>query len=131
MHCRGRGCCFSQNRSCEDKLHAELTTVLDGRTPKMEDLPNLRYVNNVISESMRLYPPAWGMARVAIEDVEIGGYPIPKGCGVSLAQWSVHRDARWFDAPLEFRPERWEGDFETAAPVCIFPVWRRPSPVHR
>jgi cytochrome P450 len=101
---------LSQNRSCEDKLHAELTTVLDGRTPKMEDLPNLRYVNNVISESMRLYPPAWGMARVAIEDVEIGGYPIPKGCGVSLAQWSVHRDARWFDAPLEFRPERWEGD---------------------
>jgi cytochrome P450 len=101
---------LSQNPSCEEKLHAELTTVLDGRTPKMEDLPKLRYVSNVISESMRLYPPAWGMARVAVEDVEIGGYPIPTGCGVSLAQWSVHRDARWFDAPLEFRPERWERD---------------------
>jgi len=101
---------LAQNPACEEKLHAELATVLGGRTPKMEGLPNLRYVSNVISESMRLYPPAWGMARVAIEDVEIGGYPIPEGCGVSLAQWSVHRDARWFDSPLEFRPERWEGD---------------------
>jgi cytochrome P450 len=101
---------LAQNPGCEEKLHAELATVLGGRTPTLEDLPNLRYVDHVISESMRLYPPAWGMARVAIEDVEIGGYPIPKGCGVSLAQWSVHRDARWFDSPLEFRPERWEGD---------------------
>jgi cytochrome P450 len=101
---------LSQNPACEEKLHAELATVLDGRTPTLDDLPNLRYASNVISESMRLYPPAWGMARVAIEDLEIGGYPIPKGCGVSLAQWSVHRDARWFDAPLEFHPERWEGD---------------------
>jgi cytochrome P450 len=101
---------LAQNPACEEKLHAELATVLGGRTPALEDLPNLRYVGHVISESMRLYPPAWGMARVAIEDLEIGGYPIPKGCGVSLAQWSVHRDARWFDSPLEFRPERWEGD---------------------
>ena len=101
---------LAQNPACEGKLHAELATVLGGRTPALEDLPNLRYVGHVISESMRLYPPAWGMARVAIEDMEIGGYPIPKGCGVSLAQWSVHRDARWFDSPLEFRPERWEGD---------------------
>src|SRR5438477_8427506 len=101
---------LAQNPACEGKLHAELATVLGGRTPALEDLPNLRYVGHVISESMRLYPPAWGMARVAIEDMEIGGYPIPEGFGVSLAQWSVHRDARWFDSPLEFRPERWEGD---------------------
>jgi len=101
---------LAQNPACEEKLQAELATLLGGRTPSLEDLPNLRYVGHVISESMRLYPPAWGMARVAVEDVEIGGYPIPKGCGVSLAQWSVHRDARWFDSPLEFRPERWEGD---------------------
>ncbi len=71
---------------------------------------------------MRLYPPAWGMARVAIEDVEIGGYPIPKGCGVSLAQWVVHRDSRWFEAPEEFRPERWEGDLLKRLPrFAYFP----------
>jgi cytochrome P450 len=101
---------LAQNPTVESKLHEELDRVLAGRAPSVDDLPNLRYTGLVITESLRLYPPAWGMARVAIEDTEIAGYPIPKGCGVSLAQWVVHRDPRWFEAPLEFRPERWESD---------------------
>ncbi len=101
---------LAQNPQAEAKLHAELDAVLAGRSPTLEDLPKLRYTDHVISESMRLYPPAWGMARLAIEDAEIGGYRIPKGSGVSLSQWVVHRDSRWFEAPEEFRPERWEGD---------------------
>jgi cytochrome P450 len=113
---------LSQNPAVETKLHAELDAVLAGRTPSLDDLPKLRYTGHVITESMRLYPPAWGMARVAIEDVEIGGYSIPKGCGVSLAQWVVHRDPRWFDAPEEFCPERWEGDLMKRLPrFAYFP----------
>jgi cytochrome P450 len=113
---------LSQNPVAEAKLHTELDAVLGGRSPRLDDLPNLRYVGHVITESMRLYPPAWGMARLAIEDVEIGGYPIPKGCGVSLAQWIVHRDPRWFDAPNEFQPERWEGDLMKRLPrFAYFP----------
>ena len=50
------------------------------------------------------------MARLAVEDHEIAGYPVRKGMGVAMAQWVVHRDPRWYDAPQEFRPERWEGD---------------------
>jgi cytochrome P450 len=113
---------LTQNPAVEAKLHSELDAVLAGRAPTLDDLPNLRFTGNVITESMRLYPPAWGMARLAIEDAEIGGYPIPKGCGVSLAQWVVHRDPRWFDAPLEFRPERWEGDLLKRLPrFAYFP----------
>ena len=113
---------LAQNPSVETKLHEELDRVLGGRAPTVEDLANLRYTGQVITESMRLYPPAWGMARVAIEDTEIAGYPIPKGCGVSLAQWVVHRDPRWFDAPLEFRPERWESDLLKRLPrFAYFP----------
>jgi cytochrome P450 len=113
---------LAQNSEVEAKLHEELDRVLGGRAPNVEDMANLRYTNQVITESMRLYPPAWGMARVAIEDTEIAGYPIPKGCGVSLAQWVVHRDPRWFDAPLEFRPERWEGDLAKRLPrFAYFP----------
>jgi cytochrome P450 len=113
---------LAQNPAAEAKLHAELDTVLAGRAPSLEDLPNLRYTGHVITESMRLYPPAWGMARLAIEDAEIGGYPIPKGCGVSLAQWRVHRDPRWFDEPVVFRPERWEGDLLKRLPrFAYFP----------
>lgn len=113
---------LAQNPHVESKLHEELDRVLGARTPTLDDLPNLRYTSFVITESLRLYPPAWGMARVAIEDVEIAGYPIPKGCGVSLAQWVVHRDPRWFEAPLEFRPERWEGDLAKRLPrFAYFP----------
>jgi cytochrome P450 len=113
---------LAQNPHVESKLHEELDRVLGGRTPTLDDLPNLRYTGLVITESLRLYPPAWGMARVAIEDTEIAGYPIPKGCGVSLAQWVVHRDPRWFEAPLEFRPERWEGDLAKRLPrFAYFP----------
>jgi cytochrome P450 len=101
---------LAQNPAVEAKLHAELRTVLAGRAPSLDDLPKLVYTNQIITESMRLYPPAWGTARTAIEDHEIGGYAVPKGSGVSFAQWTVHRDARWYDAPDEFRPGRWEGD---------------------
>jgi len=113
---------LAQNPTVEAKLHAELDSVLRGHAPSLDDVPNLPYTGHVITESMRLYPPAWGMARIAIEDTEIAGYPIPKGCGVSLAQWVVHRDPRWFDAPMEFRPERWEGDLLKRLPrFAYFP----------
>ncbi len=70
-------------------------------------MPKLSYLNLVLTESLRLYPTAWGMARLAVEEHEIAGYPVHVGNGVAFAQWVVHRDARWFDAPTEFRPERW------------------------
>ncbi|HTQ59348.1 MAG TPA: cytochrome P450 [Candidatus Solibacter sp.] len=113
---------LAQNPSVEAKLHAELNSVLAGRSPSLDDLPNLTYTNHVITESLRLYPPAWGTARTAIEDVEIAGYPVPKGSGVSFTQWTIHRDPRWYDAPLEFRPERWEGDLLKRIPrFAYFP----------
>jgi cytochrome P450 len=113
---------LAQHPQVEAKLHAELDAVLDGRTPTLEDLPKLPYTDHVITESMRLYPPAWGMARLAIEDAEIGGYTIRKGCGVSLSQWVVHRDPRWYESPEEFRPERWEGDLLKRLPrFAYFP----------
>ena len=101
---------LAQNPRVEAKLHAELDAVLGGRAPTLADLPNLPYAGHVITESLRLYPSAWGLARVAIEDHQIAGYPVTKGMGVAMAQWVVHRDPRWYDAPEEFRPDRWEGD---------------------
>jgi cytochrome P450 len=113
---------LAQNPAVEAKFHAELRTVLAGRAPSLDDLPKLVYTNHIITESLRLYPPAWGTARTAIEDHEIAGYSVPKGSGVSFAQWTVHRDARWYDAPDEFRPERWEGDLLKPLPrFAYFP----------
>jgi cytochrome P450 len=113
---------LAQNPAVEARLHDELRAVLARRSPSLDDLPNLVYTNHIITESMRLYPPAWGTARTAIEDHEIAGYSVPKGSGVSFAQWTVHRDPRWYDAPDEFRPERWDGDLLKRLPrFAYFP----------
>jgi cytochrome P450 len=113
---------LAQNPAVEAKLHAELDAVLGDRAPSLEDLPNLSYTGHVITESLRLYPAAWGTARLAVEDHEIAGYPVTKGMGVAMAQWVVHRDPRWFDAPEEFRPERWQGDLLKRLPrFAYFP----------
>jgi len=113
---------LGQNPAVEAKLHAELDEALGGRTPSLDDLPRLPYTGNVITESMRLYPPAWGLARIAVEDHELGGYAVKKGMGVAMAQWVVHRDPRWYDAPGDFRPERWEGDLLKRIPrFAYFP----------
>lgn len=101
---------LTQNPQVEEKLHTELDSVLNGRTPTLEDLPRLTYTSHVLSESMRLYPPAWAIARLAIADHELAGYPVPKGTGIAAVPWVVHRDPRWYDNPEQFIPERWEGD---------------------
>jgi len=113
---------LAQNPAVEKRFHEELCGVLGGRAPMMDDLPKLTYLGHVLTESLRLYPPAWGMARLAEEEHEIAGYPVQPGYGVAMAQWVVHRDARWFDAPLEFRPERWENGLAKQLPrFAYFP----------
>lgn len=99
---------LAQNPRVEKKFHDELDAVLAGHPPSLDELQKLGYLNNVLNESLRLYPPAWGIARLTAEDHELAGYPLRPGMGVAFAQWVVHRDPRWFDAPEEFRPERWE-----------------------
>jgi cytochrome P450 len=98
---------LSQNPEVQTKLLSELQTVLNGRSPELMDLPNLRYTEMVISESMRLFPPAYAFGRQALQDSHINGCVVTKGTTVFMSQWVMHRDPRYFDAPLEFRPERW------------------------
>ena len=65
---------LGQNPDAEAKLHAELDSVLAGRLPTLDDLPQLRYTEMVLAESMRLYPPAWAMGRQATCDMALGPY---------------------------------------------------------
>ena len=99
---------LAENPGVEKKLHEELDGVLAGKAPTIGDLPRLPYTENVITEVLRLYSTVWLLGREAIEPVTIAGHRVPKGWTVYMSQWLVHRDPRWFDDPLEFRPERWE-----------------------
>jgi cytochrome P450 len=94
----------------------ELASVLGDRLPTTADVPKLTYTDWVVRESMRLYPPAWMVAREALEECEIGGYPVAKGIQLWMPQWVVHRDPRWFNEADEFRPERWDKDLAKHLP---------------
>jgi cytochrome P450 len=97
---------LSQHPQEESKLHAELDSVLGGRTPTHEDLDRLTYTRMVVEESMRLYPPVHTMAREAIADDTLVNRHIPKGSAVMIAPWLLHRHAKLWDNPGRFDPER-------------------------
>jgi len=111
---------LSQNPHVDTALAEELRRVLGDRAPTLEDLPALTYTAQVVKESMRIYPPAWRVGREAIEECEIGGYRIPAGSQLIMSQWMLHRDARYFDEPLAFRPERWTAELESALPKYAY-----------
>lgn len=98
---------LSQHPEAEARVHAEVDEVLAGRPVTFEDLPRLQYTSAVIDETLRLYPPVWGIGREPLEDLQIGDYLVPKGAQLFMMPWVVHRDPRFFDDPDTFRPERW------------------------
>lgn len=108
------------NPEAERKFHAELDEVLGNRAPTAADLPRLKFTEQIAKESMRLYPPAYGLGREAIEDCEIGGYRVPAGTQVFMFQWATQRDPRFYDEPLAFRPERWSEAFIERLPKYAY-----------
>ncbi|NHN59336.1 MULTISPECIES: cytochrome P450 [Halorussus] len=88
-------------------LDDELDAVLDGRDPEFGDLPALGYTEGVAKEALRLYPPVYALYRQPREPTVLGGYRIPADATLQLATYGIQRDDRWWDAPDEFRPERW------------------------
>lgn len=92
-----------------DRL-AEESTALGAALPTADDLPRLPYARMVLSESMRIFPPAWMVARRALGPFALGGHEFPAETLVLTSPYLVHRDARWWPDPLRFDPERWEGE---------------------
>ncbi|HET6362242.1 MAG TPA: cytochrome P450 [Gemmatimonadota bacterium] len=93
---------------------------LEGRRPGIADLPRLPFTERVVTESMRLYPPAYSFGREALEEDEIAGYPVPAGTTLFVFPWVLHRDARFYSDPLVFDPDRWTDDFERALPRLAY-----------
>ncbi|MBY0228482.1 MAG: cytochrome P450 [Gemmataceae bacterium] len=96
------------------KLREEIDAL--GAPPTVDDLPRLRYAEQVALEAMRLYPPAYAIGRQSVAACRLGDYVLPRGGTVLMSQWVAHRDPRWWDAPEEFRPERWTAAMQEALP---------------
>lgn len=92
----------------QEKLRAEAQAVLAGGDPAPAMMDALVRTRWVLSESMRLYPPAWTMGRQNKEELELGGFRIPAKCTILIPQWTMQRDARFFPDPLAFKPDRWQ-----------------------
>lgn len=114
---------LSQNPEKAATLHAELNEILNGRTPTIDDIPRLKFTEAVLAESMRLFPPAWAIGRLSLEEHYLGSYHLPQGSLVLLSPFITHRDPRhWADAE-SFRPERWfeESVKEASQKYIYFP----------
>jgi len=111
---------LSENPLAEARLHQELQSVLGGRAPQVSDLERLPYLKAVTSEVLRLYPAAYTIARTSIAPCRVGGYDFPVDTTFVMSQWVMHRDARYFEAPESFRPERWLDGLENRLPTGAY-----------
>ncbi|MEZ6006154.1 MAG: cytochrome P450, partial [Planctomycetota bacterium] len=96
---------LAEHPEVQDRLLAELDG-LEG-PPGLKDLRSLPFLDAVLKETLRLYPPAWATGREVLEDIELADGTIPAGAQVAASQWVVHRDPRYWTGPSRFRPERW------------------------
>ena len=111
---------LAQHPQVEAALHSELESVLGGRTPTDADIPQLPYTRMILTEAMRLYPPAWLMTRRNLEAYDVGGYRIPPGTFVLISPYVTHHDPRYFPQPEAFRPERWAAEHDATRPKFAY-----------
>lgn len=111
---------LSQNPAVESRLYDEIQRVLGDRPPQLADLRSLPYLEKVVKEGMRLYPPAWGIGRQSLTELELGGYRVPARSNLMIIPYLLHRDERWWDDPLTFNPDRWTPEMESALPKYAY-----------
>ena len=107
---------LSQYPQVRIRLQDEIRSVFAGREPTLEDLARIPYLDWVLNESMRLYPPAWLQMRFVARETELDGVRLPVGTMLILSQWVIHRRPDiWEDAEV-FKPERWDPANEKQIP---------------
>jgi cytochrome P450 len=107
---------LSQYPQIRIKLQEKIRSELADREPTIDDLMKIPYLDWVLDESMRLYPPAWMQMRLVARETEIDGLKLPVGTLLVLSQWVIHRLPEiWRDAEV-FNPERWDPAIEQHIP---------------
>ncbi|MFD8231486.1 cytochrome P450 [Streptomyces sp. NPDC059696] len=107
---------LAQHPEAERRLHAEIDTVLAGRSPDVADLPRLVYTRAVLTETLRHSPPGWLFTRVTTRETELAGRRLARGTTVLYSPYLLHHDPASFPEPDRFLPERWLDDESAAGP---------------
>lgn len=111
---------ISQHPDVETKLRNEISEVLNGRAPTFADLPKLTYTSKVIQETLRLYPAAYLFAREAVGNQTMDGYEIPAGVMIFITPYVTHRNAKFWDEPERFDPERFNQEEIAKRPSHVY-----------
>ena len=109
---------LAQHPEVEQALHREVDAL--GAAPTMHDLARLPYTEMIIKESMRLYPPAWVVPRLVIQDFTLRGYDIRRNSIVFTSPYTMHRHPRYYEQPERFIPERWTLEMEKTLPKYAY-----------
>ena len=98
---------LSRRPDIQEMLRREVLEVLDGREHiEYEDMAKLQYLNQVVSETLRMYPPAIRINRLCQKDAEVNGIQFEKGNGFSFDVYNIHHDPENYPEPYEFDPDR-------------------------
>ncbi|MFG2384747.1 pentalenene oxygenase [Streptomyces avermitilis] len=128
---------LSQHPEIEARLYEEIDAVLDGKPPHWDDLPHLSLTDRIITEALRMYPPAWIFTRLTASDVDLAGVRLPEGTTIVFSPSSVQRHSAAYDDASRFDPDRWLPDrtsavarqaftaFGTGARKCIGDLFAR------
>ncbi|PSP31659.1 cytochrome P450 [Halobacteriales archaeon QH_10_67_22] len=111
---------LSEHPAAEHRVQREVDDIVGDDRPGMEHVREFEYLEWVINESMRLYPPVFTVFREPTEAVELGGYDVPDGSTLMIPQWGVHRSERYWDDPETFDPERFSPERRADRPRFAF-----------
>ncbi len=113
---------LAQNPDFDHSLRTQLRTVIGDPPPTVAQLSELTLLDELVHESLRLYPPAWIIGRRAMEDLQIGTIEIPQRSLLLVSPWITHRSAKFFPDPTEMKPDRWTEAFRKQLPrYAYFP----------
>ncbi|WP_264526331.1 cytochrome P450 [Flavobacterium sp. N502536] len=117
---------LGRNPEVQQKVLDEILEIESQTANVVEQLQQMTYLNAVLNESMRLYPPAWITDRQNVEDDTIGQYHLKKGTLIGVSFYELHRNPKYWNAPEEFIPERFLGEQKKHSMQYFYPFGAGP-----
>ncbi len=111
---------LAQHPEIKERFYAEVDTVLGGAPATLDELPTLQLTDAIVTETLRLCPPAWMLTRTTTEDARLGPHAIPAGATIVYSPYIIHHRPDIYPDPERFDPDRWTGQPASRPPRGAF-----------